>query len=156
MLQELLNTISEEYGTERFIPDDNGAYSLMCDGIELSIVPAGENQALLYSDLATEPEAEPGELARVVLQVNYLFKGGEGATFAIDPERRHYVLQQLVQLTDADDLSACLEHFLSLTERWSVLIAQYEPGKTQESEASAENKQTPDDGLAVPTTWLAV
>lgn len=166
MLNDLLKEISEEYGTESFIPSEDGSYSLMCDAVALRIVPTSDTEVLLYSDLCAEPEVGAGELARIVLQVNYLFKGGEGATFALDTERHHYVLQQLLTLTDSSALAGALEHFISTAERWTILIAQYDPkaketaaGQGGASGSSTENttsSESTDPGVGIPNTWLAV
>ena len=55
-LDDLFKTIAENYGIEEPQADSDGAYSLICDSVELTLVPAdGGDAVLIYAPIAPQP-----------------------------------------------------------------------------------------------------
>lgn len=160
-LEEILSRVSADYGTDEFVPDAEGVYRVQCDQIELSIAPRESGLSVLFSAPVIEvPERLSAKISLVILQVNHLFRGGEGASFSIDPETKRFCLQQEVALTEnADAFAARMSCFLSFVERWYILLGAYLE-QLQSGEGLAESGST-DAGVegpeipVVPSEWIS-
>ena len=156
-LDDLFKTIAENYGIEEPQADSDGAYSLICDSVELTLVPAdGGDAVLIYAPIAPQPESGAGTIAQVLLQVNHLFKGGEGASFSLDPETHRYCLQRVLDLSsaDADGFAQALSSFIGLAEHWQTMISQYAPDE-QTAEEAPSSEPDP-DAVSGAMHWMAV
>lgn len=156
-LDDLFKTIAESYGIEKPQADESGAYSLLCDSVELTLIPAGEADAvLMFAPVARQPETGAGTLAQVLLQVNHLFKGGEGASFSLDPETHQYCLQRILDLSsaDTDSFAEALSSFIALAEHWQSVISQYSPDEKTPDENTPTAEHS--DGDSGSMHWMAV
>ena len=120
------------------------------------IRPDGGDAVLIYAPIAPQPESGAGTLAQVLLQVNHLFKGGEGASFSLDPETHRYCLQRVLDLSsaDADGFAQALSSFIGLAEHWQTMISQYAPDE-QTAEEAPSSEPDP-DAVSGAMHWMAV
>ncbi len=170
-LDSLLAKVAEINGHSPWQPDGTGAYMLAIDDVAVNFIPLEETgEVLLYAVLAQADKEKLAKVAPLLLQMNHLFEGGEGASFAWDAEKQNCCLQRIVSVrqTDPSEWMETVERFVNAAERWIVLLnadsaEELEKPGTAASEqpAGAENavpagERTEPDPVSVSMNWLAV
>lgn len=152
-LSELMTAFSRHYDFEEFIPDENGVYSLECDGLAVMIREDVENDRVkFYSTIAPAPKEGNGKLAQILLQLNHHFAGGEGAQFSRDPKTGDYLLEEQDTLSSFTEESfrKVFGQFIRVAQKWNLLIAEFNPNNSKSVPGNIEHPPT------IPLDWLAI
>lgn len=156
-LDELFTAASRLYGFETPAADEDGTYALLCGNAELTVIPVGQTQALLYAPVSDPVLEVDGPLADVLLQSNHLFAGARGASFAKDPDSQRFCLQQILEFShlDGESFAEALSTFLSEVERWQVIVGQRQLAEGAETTSAPETEDTAHHPFG-PSSWIPV
>ena len=129
-LKELMADFTAKVGLTGVEPDEDGAYTLAFDGMNIAFVEVPDTGMLLLSAFIADKPAEGSErLAEVLLQMNFLFSAEEGNIIALDDAQNRYVLQRrdALALLDGASFSALVESFVNRLEAYQSTIADFVP-----------------------------
>lgn len=155
-LDELALALSEESFSEALLPDSEGRYAFSCDDIELVLAPGTSGStALIAATLADIEEAWKPGIAQVLLEMNYLFKGGNGAVFSVNPETKAFTLQKTLLLENSREaLLDVIARFLMQVERWEAFLRYPQEEAVDPKAIPAEAAET--HAEAINTNWISV
>lgn len=127
-LKELMTAFCGKAGIDPIVPNEIGAYELTAGETDFSVIASDDRgeTALFVAEVGLRPSARAGELAELLLGVNYLFSSTGGATVACDPLRQRYMLQRELPLValSADDFVAALDAFVAKAEELRTFLGQ--------------------------------
>lgn len=167
-LQELMKSVSDNYGIEELVPDDDGVYTLDCDGLPLMIFSLPEeDKVVFFAQVAEKPAQGEQKLAQILLQLNHHFQGSQGSVFSQDPETGNFALERWETLSAQTDTSFpdILATFIRTAQKWMLLIANYDPDNSQDSTyeptetsegAPALSSSEDETSSQIPAGWISV
>lgn len=127
-LKEIIAEFAAEVGLADIAPDEDGAYNLLIDEMQVSFRETPEGgPAYFFATVGDLPPAAGEVFYRMMLEAMYLGKGTGGASLSIDGERGLVCLHRIVSLEglDLDGFKKALEVFVNTLETWRKTIADY-------------------------------
>ena len=152
-LNELVAGFSAKTGLGELRSDDEGVYWLKIDDYVLGLGEDTEARALvIQAPVAERTEENASALAETLLELNFLYLGTHGGSFALNREAGLYFYQrrEALDTLDVESFTMLIETVVNLVEEFSNRI----PGFVQicaEAEAIAgqqEAQARPLEGLA--------
>lgn len=140
-LKELMDGFAAKIGLEGFAPDQDGAYMVSFDEMEVGFREDDDGKAvLIIARFAEKPTEGTDRLAEILMAANYLFVSTAGSTIALDNESKSYVLQRRESLMshDVDSFMAVIEKFVNALEEFKTLVADFRPAFAEAEEIAAE------------------
>ena len=141
-LKELMTAFCGKAGIDPVVPNEIGAYELTAGETAFSVIASDERgeAALFVAEVGPRPNARAGELAELLLGVNYLFSATGGATVAYDPSQQRYMLQREVPLVvlSVDDFVAALDAFVTKADELRMFLTQADETLEAVDEATSE------------------
>lgn len=148
-LKELVAGFGAKTGLGELSPDDEGTYWLKVDDYVLGLGEDTEARALvIQAPVAERTDENASVLAETLLELNLLYLGTQGGTFALDREAGSYFYQrrEALDTMDVERFTALIETVVNLVEEFSNRI----PGFLQtcaEAETIAEKKEAEERSL---------
>ena len=127
-LKGIIEAFTAEVGLADIAPDEDGAYNLLIDEMEVSFREAPEDGgAYFFATVGDLPPVAGEAFYRMMLEAMYLGAGTGGALLSIDGERGLVCLHRVVSLEglDLDGFKKALEAFVNTLESWRRTIADY-------------------------------
>ena len=144
-LKELMVEFGKRCGGGDFAPDEEGIVMIGLDDMIVKIREVPElGMIVTYAEICEEPPEDTGDLAKAMLQANYLFRGTAGAALAQDAETGMYYLNRSddMKTLDGDSFFAMIERFTDTLEVWRTLVKDYRgPEKGDTALSMVENAQ---------------
>ena len=126
--EELLKPLAAACGVERLEPDDTHMVHLGADGTALTIVGDPETRlVVLFSEIGDLPLEKREAFYEQALRANWLFRGGAGASLAINPESDVLALNRALPMDALDGVGfvEIVRNFLSVLVRWRELARDW-------------------------------
>ena len=141
-LKELMAAFCGKAGIDPVVPNEIGAYELTAGETAFSVIASDERgeAALFVAEVGPRPNVRAGELAELLLGVNYLFSATGGATIAYEPSQQRYMLQREVPLValSVDDFVAALDAFVTKADELRMFLTQADETLEAVDEAATE------------------
>ena len=149
--EELLKKLAEACGIDRLEPDESHMVHLGADGSALTIVGDPETRmVVLFSEIGDLPLEKRETFYEQALKANWLFRGGGGATLAINPESGILALNRAMPMAvlDGDSFVELVRGFLAVLTRWRQLAKDWR-GAVEEGALNGSGEELPrEDPLA--------
>lgn len=126
--KELLAALAAACGLDRLEPDESNMVHLGAQGTALTIVAEDETRTVvLLSEIGSLPAEGRERFFAEALKANWLFRGGGGATLAINPETDALALNQALPLDmlDGEGFVGAVRRFLAFLVRWRTLARNW-------------------------------
>lgn len=138
--RELMETFAARHGIEGLHVLD-GAAALDIDGMRVALLHDDTaDSLLLLGEVGVPPPGTEERFGEILLQANYLFRGGDGAAFSQNPSTKAYALTRSIplQLLDAESLADALQAFSNTLERWRRTLDDFRAREADGPAGSAE------------------
>lgn len=128
-----LSELGQRLGMPALRPDAAGCCQLLFDGrwlVTLALAPGGQH-LWLHCPLTCAGPDLPADALALLLQGNFMGTGCGGGAFAIGPDGRVY-LQQQIERQGAGELHNRIEALLNMAETWAQRLStpsQAAPGR---------------------------
>ena len=152
-LKEFIAELATKAGVEGLEPDEEGAYNLLIDGMQVSFRETPEGgSAYFFATVGDLPTAAGEAFYRMLLEAMYLGRGTGEASLSIDGERKLVCLHRIVILEGLDHagFSKALEAFVNTLEVWGKTVADYRelaPALAEAAQAATDESRQLGMGL---------
>lgn len=145
-LNELMSGFAAEVGLGTLQADDSGTYWLKIDKFSIGFSSDETGRMLVvYTPVGARDDANAGDLAEFLLELNNLYIGSFGGTVALDREAGLYFYQRREALADLgkDSFLSLVEDFVNRAEALQDLIGGF--AQTHEAAAEVAEKQSSEE-----------